>query len=84
MGVQVIGGCCGLGVEYIRLLWDRLPQRVPLALKRGPMIPHLDHVSSPQQRLYPSFSKRREVELRQWPRPVGGGSVSSPVLFLPP
>ena len=29
MGVQIIGGCCGLGVDYIRLLRDRLPRRVP-------------------------------------------------------
>jgi homocysteine S-methyltransferase len=28
-GVQIIGGCCGIGVEYIRPLRDRLPSRVP-------------------------------------------------------
>jgi methionine synthase I (cobalamin-dependent) len=27
-GVQVIGGCCGLGSEHIRLLRERLPARV--------------------------------------------------------
>jgi methionine synthase I (cobalamin-dependent) len=28
-GVQVIGGCCGLGPEHIRLLRERLPAQVP-------------------------------------------------------
>jgi methionine synthase I (cobalamin-dependent) len=28
-GVQVLGGCCGIGPEHIRLLRDRLPARVP-------------------------------------------------------
>src|SRR5262245_60819801 len=28
-GVQVFGGCCGLGVEHIRRLRERLPSRVP-------------------------------------------------------
>ena len=28
-GVQVLGGCCGLGPERIRLLRDRLPAQVP-------------------------------------------------------
>jgi S-methylmethionine-dependent homocysteine/selenocysteine methylase len=28
-GVQVIGGCCGMGPEYIRPLRDGLPPRVP-------------------------------------------------------
>jgi homocysteine S-methyltransferase len=30
-GVQVLGGCCGLGPEHIRLLRERLPARLPLA-----------------------------------------------------
>ncbi len=29
MGVQLIGGCCGIGPEHIRLLKERLPARVP-------------------------------------------------------
>ena len=29
MGVQVIGGCCGIGPEHIRLLNERLPSRLP-------------------------------------------------------
>jgi S-methylmethionine-dependent homocysteine/selenocysteine methylase len=33
-GVQVIGGCCGIGPEYIRPLRDGLPARVPTAGKR--------------------------------------------------
>ncbi len=28
MGVQLIGACCGMGPEHIRLLKERLPQRV--------------------------------------------------------
>jgi len=28
-GVQIIGGCCGIGPEYIRPLRDGLPGRVP-------------------------------------------------------
>lgn len=28
MGVQVVGGCCGTGVEHIRRLRERLPQRL--------------------------------------------------------
>jgi S-methylmethionine-dependent homocysteine/selenocysteine methylase len=28
-GVQVLGGCCGLGPEHIRLLRERLPAQVP-------------------------------------------------------
>jgi S-methylmethionine-dependent homocysteine/selenocysteine methylase len=28
-GVQVLGGCCGLGPEHIRLLRQRLPARLP-------------------------------------------------------
>ena len=29
MGAQLIGGCCGIGPEHIRLLKNRLPARVP-------------------------------------------------------
>lgn len=29
MGAQMIGGCCGIGPEYIRLLKERLPQSRP-------------------------------------------------------
>jgi methionine synthase I (cobalamin-dependent) len=29
MVVQLIGGCCGIGPERIRLLRDRLPARMP-------------------------------------------------------
>jgi homocysteine S-methyltransferase len=32
-GVQVIGGCCGIGVEYIRPLRQALPSRVPVPRK---------------------------------------------------
>lgn len=28
MGVQVVGGCCGIGPDHIRLLKDRLPSRL--------------------------------------------------------
>ena len=28
-GVQVIGGCCGIGPDHIRLLAERLPRSVP-------------------------------------------------------
>ena len=28
MGVQLIGGCCGIGPEHIRLLKEQLPARV--------------------------------------------------------
>src|SRR5262245_44245174 len=28
-GVQVLGGCCGLGPEHVRLLRERLPARLP-------------------------------------------------------
>ena len=28
-GVQVVGGCCGIELEYIRPLRDVLPERVP-------------------------------------------------------
>jgi homocysteine S-methyltransferase len=35
-GVQVIGGCCGIGVEYIRALREGLPRAVPEAA-RAPM-----------------------------------------------
>ena len=34
-GVQVIGGCCGIGVEYIRPLREALPARVPAPRKQG-------------------------------------------------
>ena len=34
MGVQIVGGCCGLGPEHVRLLEQRLPARLP-AGKRG-------------------------------------------------
>ncbi len=29
MGAQVIGGCCGIGPDHIRLLKERLPKRIP-------------------------------------------------------
>jgi len=29
MGVQIIGGCCGIGPEHIRLLKKQLPTHVP-------------------------------------------------------
>ncbi len=29
MGVQIVGGCCGIGPDHIRLLKERLPGRVP-------------------------------------------------------
>jgi len=30
MGVQLVGGCCGIGPEHIRLLKERLPTHVPV------------------------------------------------------
>jgi S-methylmethionine-dependent homocysteine/selenocysteine methylase len=33
-GVQVIGGCCGVGPEYIRPLRDGLPARIPAPPRR--------------------------------------------------
>jgi S-methylmethionine-dependent homocysteine/selenocysteine methylase len=33
-GVQVIGGCCGIGPDYIRPLRDGLPPRIPLPRSR--------------------------------------------------
>jgi homocysteine S-methyltransferase len=32
-GAQLIGGCCGIGPEHIRLLAERLPKRVATARK---------------------------------------------------
>ena len=29
-GVQIVGGCCGTGPEHIRVLKERLPQRLPI------------------------------------------------------
>lgn len=29
MGAQIIGGCCGIGPDHIRLLKSRLPKRIP-------------------------------------------------------
>jgi S-methylmethionine-dependent homocysteine/selenocysteine methylase len=34
LGVQVIGGCCGIGPEHIRLLAERLPKKLPAAVGR--------------------------------------------------
>src|SRR5262249_55433380 len=31
LGVQIVGGCCGYGLPYIRLLRDRLPRKIPRA-----------------------------------------------------
>lgn len=28
-GVQIVGGCCGIGLEYIKPLRDALPTHVP-------------------------------------------------------
>jgi len=28
-GVQIVGGCCGTGLAHIRVLKERLPQRLP-------------------------------------------------------
>jgi S-methylmethionine-dependent homocysteine/selenocysteine methylase len=33
-GGQVIGGCCGMGPDYIRPLRDRLPARIPRPRRR--------------------------------------------------
>jgi S-methylmethionine-dependent homocysteine/selenocysteine methylase len=35
LGVQIVGGCCGYGLPYIRLLRDRLPSKV--AKPRAPV-----------------------------------------------
>ena len=37
MGVQIIGGCCGYGLPYIRLLRDGLPTRIPTPPRRMAM-----------------------------------------------
>ena len=29
MGTQIVGGCCGIGMEHIRVLRDRIPERIP-------------------------------------------------------
>ena len=29
MGTQIVGGCCGIGLEHIRVLRERLPDRIP-------------------------------------------------------
>ena len=29
MGAQIIGGCCGIGPDHIRLLKSRLPKQIP-------------------------------------------------------
>lgn len=29
MGVQIVGGCCGIGPDHIRLLRERLPKEIP-------------------------------------------------------
>ena len=34
-GVQVIGGCCGIGVDYIRALREGLPRALGLGGERG-------------------------------------------------
>ena len=34
LGVQVIGGCCGIGPDHIRLLAERLPKQLPAADSR--------------------------------------------------
>ncbi|MGH7320853.1 MAG: homocysteine S-methyltransferase family protein [Candidatus Rokuibacteriota bacterium] len=39
MGTQIIGGCCGIGPEYIRLLKERLPTHVPPVSERRPARP---------------------------------------------
>jgi S-methylmethionine-dependent homocysteine/selenocysteine methylase len=33
-GVQIIGGCCGIGPEHIRALRDELPPRIPEGVRR--------------------------------------------------
>ena len=33
-GVQIIGGCCGIGVEYIRALREALPRAIPASARR--------------------------------------------------
>jgi len=34
-GAQIIGGCCGIGVPYIRMLRDGLPRNIPTPRKRA-------------------------------------------------
>ncbi len=34
LGVQVIGGCCGIGPDHIRMLAERLPKQLPAADRR--------------------------------------------------
>jgi S-methylmethionine-dependent homocysteine/selenocysteine methylase len=36
-GVQIIGGCCGYGLPYIRGLRDGLPQKIPTPRRRAAM-----------------------------------------------
>jgi S-methylmethionine-dependent homocysteine/selenocysteine methylase len=33
-GVQIIGGCCGIGVDYIQALRQALPRTVPASARR--------------------------------------------------
>jgi S-methylmethionine-dependent homocysteine/selenocysteine methylase len=33
-GVQIIGGCCGIGPEYIQPLREGLPTRIPMPRRR--------------------------------------------------
>jgi S-methylmethionine-dependent homocysteine/selenocysteine methylase len=33
LGAQLIGGCCGIGPDHIRLLRDGLPSHVPVSAK---------------------------------------------------
>jgi len=34
MGAQIIGGCCGIGPEYVRLLREQLPTCIPAVQMR--------------------------------------------------
>ena len=33
-GIQIVGGCCGIGPDYIRLLREGLPARIPMPRRR--------------------------------------------------
>ena len=45
-GVQVVGGCCGIGLEYIRPLREGLPARIPAPWRRAPARPSAPSVGT--------------------------------------
>ena len=35
MGAQIIGGCCGIGPDFVRLLKEQLPAKIPATRTSG-------------------------------------------------